>query len=109
MQQVEADATAAGIEDGLREQVIEIDQIRGNHDQAGSLPMLAPNHRSDQKRHEPVSAVVQNGLKEVYASIQSRKKLMWASRMSDNGTSVIFPDAPGASPIQIVSPPVLPT
>ena len=75
MQQVKADGAAIGIEDRAREQMVEVDKIGRDHHRTAALPIAAPDQRGDQKRREEMPAVVQQRLEEVYASIQSAKKL----------------------------------
>lgn len=75
MQQMKTDAATIGIKDGIGQQMVEIDQIGACDDQACQLPALAPQKRGNQEWDEPMPAIVQNGLEEVYPSIQSRKKL----------------------------------
>ena len=68
------------------EQVVEINQIGSGDHRARPQPFAAPDQPAQSEGREPMAAVMQDRLKELYASIQSRKKLSCASRIASSDT-----------------------
>jgi hypothetical protein len=59
---MEADRAAIGIENWRGEQMVEIDEIGCGDDKASKFPAHTPDYRSDQKRRDPMPAIMQEGL-----------------------------------------------
>ena len=75
MKKMKADATSIGIKNRISQQMVQVDQICASDNKACTAPFVTPNKCREQKRRNPMTAVVQDWLEKLYASIQSRKKL----------------------------------
>jgi hypothetical protein len=62
VEQMEAYAASVWVENRIRQQMVEIDKIGSGNDKASKLPACPPDYRSDQKRRNPMPAIMQDGL-----------------------------------------------
>ena len=62
VEQVETYAASVWIEYGRREQMVEVDEIGCGDDKASKFPAHTPDYRSDQKRRDPMPAIMQEWL-----------------------------------------------
>lgn len=62
MQGVKADATARWIVDGVGQQMIDIHQHRGDHDQIGAFPVVPKKYPDHQRRDSSVQYKMKNCL-----------------------------------------------
>ena len=68
VEQVEADAASVWVEHGRGNQMVEVDEIGCGDCKASKLPACPPDYRSDQKRSEPMPAIVQEWLEGFHRS-----------------------------------------
>lgn len=71
VQRVEADAAAVGIVDGVGQQMIDVDQQPGKHDQVTAAPFLTVDRYCNQQRHEEMQCDVDDGF--VLAAVLLRR------------------------------------
>ena len=61
MQRVKTQATAAGVVDGVREKMVEVDEQASEHDQVALDPGLPEEHERNGERGDEVECQVKNG------------------------------------------------
>jgi hypothetical protein len=71
MKRMKANAATIGIVNGVGEQMIEIDEHRGEHDEPGSPPLLA----EEQPRHCPGDSGVEDEMNQSFARRRRRALL----------------------------------
>ncbi len=59
---MKADAATVGIENRVRQKMVEIDNVRSSHDKTRAFPIVSPDQRGEEKRDQPMPAIMQQGL-----------------------------------------------
>ncbi len=73
---MESDRATLWIKDRISEQVIEVNQVRRDHDSAVASPFRSPECGRNQQWSDEMATVMEDGLKKLYTPIQSAKKLL---------------------------------